>query len=315
MRRVIIAFVLINCCLASALIAQENPPSQSGAPSPGQDAAPSWRRIKTLTDPKSIMNSVDVTDPSWNQLQFRWKVPCSNNRTLLLVASPKEKSAKALGSQRMANIAESGNYLFLIPQGTASVTILMYGDRCVSHVEMEVLAPYTPSKAETEFDFRQTTWGMSKEQVIATEGKPISETPDRLLYQTNVAGLKAAMMFEFINGKLARTGYDLLEKYTEPNQYIITGTRWVEALNEKYGEPKPDVQWLNDLYRNDQKKWAFAISAGHLVIRDSWDTQRTKIQYIVAGTNFEISVVVHYTSKELEAELAKKSKEAQKSVF
>jgi hypothetical protein len=45
-----------------------------------------------------------------------------------LIASSKGKGAKALGGQRMENIAESGNYLFPIPQGTASVTLLVYGD-------------------------------------------------------------------------------------------------------------------------------------------------------------------------------------------
>lgn len=280
-----------------------------------QDAAPGWKRIKVFSDRNSILSIFDVTDPSWNQLQFRWKAPCSAKRTLLLIASPKEKGEKALGIQRLEDIAVSGNYLFPIPQGTASVTLMMSGVQCISGVELEVLAPYALSKAEAEFDFRQAKWGMSKEQVVASEGKPASDTPDRLLYQTDVAGLKAAMTFEFVNGKLAKAGYALMEKYVEPNQYIINGARWVEGLKEKYGEPKPDTQWLNDLYRNDQKKWAFAISAGHLIVRNSWETERTKIQHIIAGQNFEISVGLYYTSKELESDLEKKAKEVQKSVF
>src|SRR5208283_3101643 len=71
------------------------------------------------------------------------------------------------------------------------------------------------SKAAPEFDFRQTKWGMSKEQVIATEGKPASDEPEKLLYETKVTGLKAAMTFDFCDGKLARAGYALMEKYAE----------------------------------------------------------------------------------------------------
>jgi hypothetical protein len=93
-----------------------------------QNGFSAWKRIKVFSDRKTIMNSVDVTDPSWKRLQFRWKAPCSATRTLLLIASPKGKGAKAPGGQRMENIAESGNYLFPIPQGTASVTLLVYGD-------------------------------------------------------------------------------------------------------------------------------------------------------------------------------------------
>ena len=146
-------------------------------PISAQHTAPGWKRIKVFSDRKTIMSTFEITDPSWNQLQFRWKAPCSSKRTLLLIASQKEKGAKVLGSQRMDNIAEAGNYLFPVPQGTVAVTLMMYGDRCMSDLEMEVLAPYTPSVAETEFDFRQTKWGMNKEQVIATEGKPVGDTP------------------------------------------------------------------------------------------------------------------------------------------
>ena len=116
------------------------------------------------------------------------------------------------------------------------------------------------------------------------------------------------MAFEFVNGKLARAGYALMEKYVEPNQYVIAGARWMDGLKQKYGESNADIQWLNDLYRSDQKKYAFAISAGHLIIRNSWETERTKIQHIIAGKNFEISVGVSYTSKELGSDLEKKAK-------
>jgi len=123
------------------------------------------------------------------------------------------------------------------------------------------------------------------------------------------------MVFEFVNGKLVGAGYALMEKYVEPNQYVVNGARWMEGLKEKYGEPKPDVQWLNDLYRDDQKKYAFAISAGHLIIRNSWETEGTKIQHIITGKNFEISVGINYKSKELGSEVEKRAKEAQRSVF
>ena len=80
-------------------------------------------------------------------------------------------------------------------------------------------------------------------------------------------------------------------------------------------EPKPDIQWLNDLYRSDQKKWGLAISAGHLINKNSWETERTTVQFVISGKNFETSVGITYTSKKLGPELDRQSKEAQKSVF
>jgi len=195
----------------------------------------------------------------------------------------------------------------VLPDGT---------NNCVFGPTLEKLLDVSaPPNTGSVYDFRQTNWGMSKEQVIASEGKPVSDGPDRLLYQTEVAGLKAGMEFEFLNGKLASAGYVLMEKYVEPNQYIISSNRWLEGLRAKYGEPKANIQWLNDLYRNDQTKYGLAISAGHMLIHNSWETERTNIEHIISGQNFEISVGITYTSKELQAELEKKAKEAQKTIF
>ena len=168
---------------------------------------------------------------------------------------------------------------------------------------------------DKDYDFRQTKWGMTKEQVIASEGDPIRDEPNLLLYVTSVAGLKTSMGFEFVDGKLARTIYALMEKYVEPNQYVINSSRWVNGLKNKYGEPQSDIQWLNDLYRSDEKKWEVAISAGHLIIKNFWETERTTIQFVISGKNFKTSAGIVYTSKELGHELDRQSKEAQKSVF
>lgn len=306
----ILAFLVLGTVFAIPLVQLGALPmvEQTGTSASG------WKRLKVLNGDRAIVGAVDVADPSWHHMRFRWTCPCSNQRTLELIASPKEKGPRALASER-ATVMPTGEYVFAVPQGTGQVVISLSGNECSSALQLEVFAPYAPSKTEFEYDFRQTKWGMSKEQVIAAEGKPGHDEPDRLLYQTEVAGLKAGIAFEFVNGKLARATYVLMERYAEPNQYIINSERWVEALKEKYGEPRSDVRWLNDLYRNDQKKYAFAISAGHLVIRNSWETERTKIQHIVNGQNFAISVGIAYTSKELEAELEKKAKEAQKTVF
>jgi hypothetical protein len=171
------------------------------------------------------------------------------------------------------------------------------------------------AEVDTEFDFRRTKWCMSKEQVITIEGHPAQDTSDRLIYETDVVGSKVGLTFEFVNNKLAKAGYVLIDKYHEPNQYLLTYAKWVSALNEKYGSGKMESNWLNNLYRSDSSKYGFAISAGHLIVKNRWQTKRTEITAVAGGQNFQVSVGVVYLSKELKPELEKKATDAQKRVF
>ena len=169
---------------------------------------------------------------------------------------------------------------------------------------------------EPSYDFRKTRWGMTQRQVIAKEGKPLSRGKDSLLYtDIQLLSVESILMFYFINDRLYRAAYMCTEEFSEPNTYLSASAKWIEALKNKYGKPQTDLTWLNDLYRNDSKRFAFAISAGHLRILNSWETDRTRISHLVRGENFEIKIGVIYTSKKYSTEAEKAEKEKQQDLF
>ena len=164
---------------------------------------------------------------------------------------------------------------------------------------------------EAKYDFRETTWGMSKEQVKATEdGKPGIEDDAGLAYKATINGKEFACTYSFLEGKLYAGGYIFIGEHANENLYIDDYEELKETLTKKYGKPKMDFPgvWNNDLYKDDKSNWGKAISMGHLEYGALWETSTTRIDFLLWGDNYNIKLALYYTSKELE-EWVNKNKE------
>lgn len=178
-----------------------------------------------------------------------------------------------------------------------------------------LLATTATLVAVEPFDFRQTKWGFSRDQVIAAEGKPAMDTPDRIGYQTQLVGRNVALVYHFTGGKLTSAGYALLDKFVEPSAYQAISGVWVDKLTEKYGEGKKTVKWFNDLYRSDPNKHAFAISAGHVIVNWEWVTPTTTVSHTLTGENFKVIMGIRYESRDTQKLVDSEQKAKDKSVF
>ncbi|PKP55767.1 hypothetical protein CVT91_14760 [Candidatus Atribacteria bacterium HGW-Atribacteria-1] len=168
---------------------------------------------------------------------------------------------------------------------------------------------------EQAYDFRKTNWGMSKEQVRATEEKrPDFEADTTLGYDVTISGKDFACIYSFLEDKLYNSGYFFTGEHTNKNLYIDDYEELKETLTKKYGKPKMDFPgvWKNDLYKDDKSHWGMAISVGHLAYGNSWETPNTKISLMLSGDNYKIELVLSYTSKGLE-EWVKQIKEKESS--
>lgn len=166
-----------------------------------------------------------------------------------------------------------------------------------------------------QYDFRQTNWGMSKEEVKATEDKkPFSEDATSLFYkEMEIIGRSFFCHYSFMQNKLYESSYSigttLGEVHSNKNDYIDDYENLKELFTKKYGKPKrEEVIWKNDLFKNKKQDWGTAISIGHLGYVATWETPTTEIGMVLAGNNYEIFLSVGYKSKELK-EWADKIKE------
>lgn len=151
------------------------------------------------------------------------------------------------------------------------------------------------------FDFRQTKWGFTTDQVKKIEGdEPYINTENTLAYKKSVAGLDCLIGYMFIENKLVRAKYIFEEEHTNKNDYISDYNKIKGVLTEKYGDKKEsnDAIWNNDLYKDSFQDYGLAISIGHLIYISSWDTNTTKIALVLRGDNYKIDLVTEYSSKQ-----------------
>lgn len=153
--------------------------------------------------------------------------------------------------------------------------------------------------------FRDTEWGMSKEEVRATEeDSPTLEEATYLAYRVQTARKPALALFYFANDKLYQGVYAFTETFTNQNQYIEEFRKLDDLLSDKYGEATYDtVQWKNDLYRDDRNEYGFAVSLGHLEYITEWELETTFIQHRLSGQNYEVDHAIIYQGQELEEEM------------
>ena len=154
-----------------------------------------------------------------------------------------------------------------------------------------------------DFSFRKTKWGMSMQEVKNSETvKPMDgegwDTENVLAYKIRVLKKDVLLLYIFVENKLIRAKYMLMERHTNKNSFIQDYKDFKKVLTEKYGEPmKDDVLWLNDLYKDDYSDWGTAISLGHLTHYATWETAVTEITCFLYGENYEITCGVEYSTK------------------
>lgn len=184
------------------------------------------------------------------------------------------------------------------------------------------------SAKEVKYDFRKTNWGMSKEQVKATEDKkPDYEANVQLSYDevtiSGKSGKDFSCNYYFLEDKLYCSVYGFSGKHINKNLYIDDYEELKETLTKKYGKPKIDkVIWKKDLFKDDKSYWGTAISGGDLSCLARWETPDTEIELKLFGENWRIKLNLFYESKELKEwarekreiihEEIKKSKEEKK---
>ena len=164
------------------------------------------------------------------------------------------------------------------------------------------------------YTFRFTRWGMTSEEVIASESKldPIEKIENFIKYKTQILGKNVELVYLFAQNKLIGSSYKLEDNYINSRHFITTYQKFKVALAQKYGPAKKEeLIWLDDAYRNVIKKRGLALSLGHIRYLAYWETPETTIACSLKEENFYVKCSVEYYSKELLAlqqEIKKKDK-------
>ena len=87
-------------------------------------------------------------------------------------------------------------------------------------------------------DFRKATWGMSSEQILSLEGKPLKKWSGQLLYEVDFEGYPSTCWFLFDNDELISGGYSF--DYKDENKSKELFTYLDNILESKYGPGKSE---------------------------------------------------------------------------
>lgn len=162
-----------------------------------------------------------------------------------------------------------------------------------------VLVFFIPFQLYSQYDFRKACWGMTKEQVLASEtAESIAKNKEReLAYKGSVNDLDCKIIYVFAYDTLVKARYLINEEHSNKNEYITDYEKLKEILNKKYGDPTKDrTTWLSSIYKDNSRDWGLAISLGQLVYFTEWDTESTQIWLMLQGDNHKIQFSVEYTS-------------------
>lgn len=171
---------------------------------------------------------------------------------------------------------------------------------------MGMIAPVTSSWGDT-YNFRYTTWGMTPEEVLASEAMAPFEKNDKMIkYKTRILDKKVELLYLFAENKLIGASYRLDENYINSERFIKIYNRFKEELINKYGSPKKEItHWKNDAFKSDRYKWGLALSLGYLEYFTYWEAPGTTVSCGLKEQNLYVLCSVDYWSMEFSALLEK----------
>jgi hypothetical protein len=159
------------------------------------------------------------------------------------------------------------------------------------------------TKEGGEVSFRKTTWGMSREQVKASEDSaPTGEKPDVITYRGEVEGIPVIVGYLFDGDKLIKAGYLMQGSYEDPNSYVSDYNKVKDFLINEHGTPAQDeVLWGEGEEVEDPDKFGESVCGGKLrystfwadgvtVIRQSLDGEDGKCKHGVMFESVELSI-------------------------
>jgi hypothetical protein len=147
---------------------------------------------------------------------------------------------------------------------------------------------------------RNTRWGMSLQQVIFTEGEPLSREESNesatLQYKSKLMDLDCLLMYQFSKNNLIGAKYNFTEKYPVNTQHIEEHNSIKKALIEKYGKPKEENTYTEASHEGNHSTHKKNHSnSPNLLKTTCWETSETRVCLILYRDKEHIKMELKYT--------------------
>ncbi len=152
----------------------------------------------------------------------------------------------------------------------------------------------------SEFTFRKTFWGATREQVKASEkAEFFGEDEENLVYKDTLSGFSVAVIYNFINDTLTSSFYILEDSHYDGGAYYEDYKNLKNILNKKYGGGKETEHWSSneERYKGNDEKYGLCINLEFLSLSTLWEDSKNYITLSVMK-NDDILVTINYEPKD-----------------
>lgn len=158
-------------------------------------------------------------------------------------------------------------------------------------------APASTLEATPEPDFRKISWGASRADVIAAEGREAdqSEGDELVYYGENVLGLYANLVYTFNDsGECCAARYIFAEPHMDADDYLDDYRMIQASITEKYGDIRMDKEtWIDDTLKG-YESLGMAVCLGHLQYQSAWFDDELRLLLTMWGEDFETYIALEY---------------------
>jgi hypothetical protein len=204
------------------------------------------------------------------------------------------------------NVVKKNGYYALMDSDGNLLTDYSW-DRMGSGTTSELIAVY---RASNDPDFRSVRWGMTEDEVKATEngtvtysGKVNGTSAWYIGYDTTLMGNDVILAYYFGANGLYQARYIWKETHSNENLYISDYNDVKAQLTKKYGSPWYDKEnWDTSSHKSYySEKKGDALSYGYLTYETDYSTLRSYITMSMSADNYQVSFVIYYESKDVTA--------------
>ncbi|TNE68432.1 hypothetical protein EP331_15860 [bacterium] len=147
--------------------------------------------------------------------------------------------------------------------------------------------------------FRYSKWGMSKNEVKQIELSEIFlETDNLIVYQTELAGYKVAMSYQFEDNKLVKASYKIAEPYSQKDM-IKAYVFFKNLLDKKYGkaEKSENASQVINLTSTSISLYELDTVLENLHVENQWNSEENKVQMALKSDTDKSELTILYLTE------------------
>ncbi len=171
--------------------------------------------------------------------------------------------------------------------------------------------------ADESYVVRSVNWGMTKDEVTASEGKQPDKTKGQTITYSNQMlndNLHCQISYTFKDEKLVMAQYHTFWAKTSSGEFWKMGfapeedrntttdeidirpyDTLLQLLTTKYGQTEQIETWTNETYRNQASSIGYHVKTGHLSLSDTWITDKAVICLTATKGNLTFHIYTNLT--------------------